>query len=132
MNVMVDDRMREFPLPWAAATVVSLVASWSVPFFDAPSLVVFVMDALIVGLVQWALSRAGRPARPTVIAVSGLTSAIFLMGAVLAVVGVYPEWPMHIFLGGGLYGFAFGLLHGAAFVTVRSAMASQPGVEAEK
>ena len=131
MNWMDGKKLRGFIMPWAAATVVSLAASWGVPFFDAPSLVVFVMDTLIVGLVQWALSRAGRPARPTLIAVSGLTSAMFLMGAVLAVVGVYPEWPIHIFLGGGLVGLAFGLLHGAAFVTVHSAMVSQRDGKAE-
>lgn len=124
---MDSERWKRFIFSWAAATLVSLVAGYGVPFYDAPALVVFGMDALIIGLVQWALSRTDRPSRPTVIAASAVTSALFLMGAVMAVVGVDRQWPMHIFLGGALFGSVFGLLHGAAFVSARSILIRRQG-----
>jgi hypothetical protein len=124
MNGMQGGFLKGFFLPWAVATVVGLIPGFMIPFFHISALVVFGIAALIVGLVQWALSSTGRPERRTIIIVSGISSTIVFSGAVLVVVGVDRDWPTHLLWGGAFLGSVFGLLHGALFVSVRSFLAA--------
>ncbi len=120
MDGMEGGFFKGFVLPWAVATIVGLIPGSRITFFHISTLVVFGIAALIIGLVQWALSRTGKPERRTVIIVSGITSIIVFSGTVLAVVGVEQDWRTHLLWGGCVLGAMFGLFHGALYVALHS------------